>query len=106
MHLPDPGLGMGGGRGLYLWLFPGGGGTSLFPRVVCGLAASYCQSLMTPESVYVAVSSARVKIQDGREGRKKNKNKKRERRKTEDRAKLTTEGEKGCVEWSEQANRG
>ena len=62
--------------------------------ILYGLAASYHQSLMTPESVYVAVSSARVKIQDGREGRKKNKNKKRERRKPEDRAKLTTEKKK------------
>ena len=42
-----------------------GGSTSLFFWIVCGLAAYYCQSLMTPESVYVSVSSAMVKMQDG-----------------------------------------
>ena len=43
---------------------PSGGSTSLFARIVYGLAVPHHQSLMTSESVYVAFSSARVKMQD------------------------------------------
>ena len=57
------------------------------PRKVHGLAAPYNESLTTPESVYVAVSSARVKMQGGRKERKRNPNK----TKHQDRAKLKKE---------------
>lgn len=39
-----------------------------------GLAVSYSQSVTIPESVYVGVSSARVKVQDGRKEKKKQTN--------------------------------
>ena len=62
--------------------------------ILYGLAASYHQSLMTPESVYVAISSARVEMQVGKEGRKKKRGKKKNPE-HQDRAKLTTEQKKG-----------
>ena len=42
----------------------------VFPRGVYGLAVPYCESLTTPGSDYVAVSSARVKVQGGKKERK------------------------------------
>ena len=73
-----------------------GGSTSLFPRIMYGLTAPCCQSLTTPESVYVAVPSARVKMQDGREGRKFPTPQKIKHNKTEhqDRAKLNKNNSK------------
>ena len=47
-----------------------GESTRLCPRRVCGMAALYSQALTPPEFA-VIVSSAGVKMQDGRKGRKK-----------------------------------
>lgn len=40
---------------------------------MCGMAALYSLSLIPLEYVYVAVSSAEVKMQDGRKARRKEK---------------------------------
>ena len=73
---------------------PSGASTNLFLRIVYGLAAPYHQSPMTPESVYVAVSLARVKMQDGREGRGKKEKQKQKQNITPRQSKTDNRGGK------------
>ena len=58
--------------------------------ILYGLAASYHQSLMTPEPINAAVSSTRLRCIMGENKGKKNPNKTEH----QDRAKLTTEKKK------------
>ena len=60
---------------------PGGVSASLFPRRVYGMAAPYHQSLVPSESVYAAVSSVGVKMQDGRKERIKEKTHRKQNKK-------------------------
>ena len=62
------------------------------------IGCTYHQSLMTLESVYVAIPSARVKIQDGRKEKKKKK-------KHQDRV-IWKNNQKNVAEWSKQDFRG
>ena len=68
------------------------------PRKAYGLAAPYSESLTTPESVYVAVSSTRVKMQEEREKTKQNKTEHQDRVKLKKEQKGSLSGAKRISE--------